>query len=410
MSDAHPLHVCVVAACPFPEPRGTPVRIQRLSEAVARLGHRVSVLTYHLGSADAPALLELHRIRDVPSYTKTGPGPSLGKLTKLDPMLVRRLRGFLRENRVDVIHAHHYEGLLVALAGSRGSALPVVYDAHTMLSTELPEYGFALPRSLLRVLGRFLDRRIPKRADHVIAVTDSMKAKLEALGVASDRVTVISQGIEEEAFRSGSNGGGAVEGRGARSATVVFAGNLASYQGIDSLLEAIAIARRSRPDLRLRILSDSSFDPYEARSMALGIREAIDIEAVAVSALPAALREAAVTVNPRVDCDGIPIKLLNYMAAGRPIVSYGGSYPIRSEEPTAFLVRDGDVDAFAAAIVSLLEDPAAAEALGRAGRRYAEAHHDWARIAECTERIYRRVIAARRGDASGRQSTGGEGT
>jgi len=353
-------------------------------------------VTYHLGTGDDPESLEIHRIRDVPSYRNTGPGPTLRKLTRLDPMLTRRLRGFLRDHRVDVIHAHHYEGLLVALAGSRGTGLPVVYDAHTMLSTELPGYRLAVPRPLLRAMGRFLDRHLPIRADHIVAVTHSMKEKLEALGVDPGRVTVVSQGIEGESFLELSNGAGYMDRRRGRPATVVFAGNLAAYQGIDLLLEAIAIARRNRADLRLRILSSSSFEPYEAQSTALGIREAVVIEPVELSELPAALGDADIAVNPRTDCDGIPIKLLNYMAAARPIVSCEGSYPIQSEEPTALLVRDGDANAFANAIISLLDDPPAAEALGRAGRRYVEAHHDWARLAERTEDIYRHVMADRR--------------
>ena len=41
--------VAVVAACPFPAPRGTPIRILRLSEALAARGHRVHVVAYDAG-------------------------------------------------------------------------------------------------------------------------------------------------------------------------------------------------------------------------------------------------------------------------------------------------------------------------------------------------------------------------
>jgi len=43
------LRIAMIAACPFPWPRGTPIRIHRIAEAVARRGHAVHVVTYHLG-------------------------------------------------------------------------------------------------------------------------------------------------------------------------------------------------------------------------------------------------------------------------------------------------------------------------------------------------------------------------
>lgn len=397
MSAGGALHVAVIAACPFPEPRGTPVRILRLSQATARLGHRVSVLTYHLGTGEDPEGLEIHRIPDVPSYSKTGPGPSVPKLTRLDPALTRLLREFLARERVDVIHAHHYEGLLVAAAAARGR-VPIVYDAHTMLSTELPEYRFPMPRRALRGIGEWLDRRIPERADHIVAVTDTIRRKLVSLGFDPGRITVASQGVEDEFFIGPSAANGSAE---TASPTIMFAGNLAAYQGIDSLLDAFAVVRRARPDARLNILSGSDFDAYEERSRALGIRDAIEIEDVPLSDLPARLETAAVTVNPRTDCDGIPIKLLNYMATSRPIVSYEGSFPIRGDEPLAALVPDGDDEAFGEAIVALLADPAGAARLGRAGRRYAEAHHRWGTIAERVDGIYRRLVAERDSGCAG---------
>ena len=112
---AAPLHVAVVAACPFPYPRGTPTRVYRSAEIVARLGHRVDVITYHLGETERETPFAVHRIRPVGHYHRLAPGPTYQKLLVVDTLLVARLLAFVRRHRVDVIHAHHYEGLLVAL-------------------------------------------------------------------------------------------------------------------------------------------------------------------------------------------------------------------------------------------------------------------------------------------------------
>ena len=193
------LRIAMIAACPFPWPRGTPIRIHRLAEAVAGRGHDVHVLTYHLGHVLEREEFTVHRIRDVPSYRYTAPGPTLRKLIQLDPMLSRLLRRVQREQRFDVVHAHHYEGILVATRARTDA--PIVYDAHTMLAGELPYYRLGLPRWFKRWVGGVLDRRLPRRAAHIIAVSESIRDQLLALGVAAGRpVSVIPNGVEWRRF------------------------------------------------------------------------------------------------------------------------------------------------------------------------------------------------------------------
>ena len=102
LAPAARLTVAVIAACPFPARRGTPVRIQRLAEELTQRGHRVVVVTYHHGTGEADPSVEVRRIRPIRSYNKLGPGPSYRKLLLLDPMLMVKLAGILRREGVDV--------------------------------------------------------------------------------------------------------------------------------------------------------------------------------------------------------------------------------------------------------------------------------------------------------------------
>ncbi|CAN5167531.1 hypothetical protein BH20GEM2_BH20GEM2_04600 [soil metagenome] len=61
----------------------------------------------------------------------------------------------LRSHVIDVVHAHHYEGLMVAAAVPR-KRLPLIYDAHTLLEAELPSYPLLLP-TRLKMAGSWLD-------------------------------------------------------------------------------------------------------------------------------------------------------------------------------------------------------------------------------------------------------------
>ncbi len=388
------LRIGIVAACPFPLPRGTPVRILRMAEALAERGHEVHVATYHLGTGTVASGVRVHRIRDVPSYTKLSPGPSCRKLVQVDPLLVRLLRKLLQESRFDVLHVHHYEGAMVGAFARRGLGIPMVYDAHTLLMSELPFYPLGLPAGVKRALGVRLDRWIPRLADHTVTVTETIRDRLvNDAGMSPDRVTVISNGVEFEHFDPQAHPREA----GAGPPTLVFTGNLAEYQGIDHMLEAFARIVRRVPDARLVIGSDSPFAPYETLAARLGIRERIDlVHAPAFADLPAVLARGDVALNPRVDCDGVPVKLLNYMAAARPVVSFKGSAPGVTHAENGWLAPSGDVGAFADGVVALLKDRAQAERIGRAAREFVARNYRWPVVAERCEALYNQLIAERK--------------
>jgi len=177
---------------------------------------------------------------------------------------------------------------------------------------------------------------------------------------------------------------------------MVFAGNLAAYQGIESLLRAFAFARRAQPNLRLRILTDDSFDAYEPLANELGIRDGINIARVGLPELPRELAAADVAVNPRSDSTGLPQKLLNYMASGCPIVSFPSSTRHIAHERNCLLVEDRDESGLARAILRLLEHPELAHQLGSAARACARAEFGWDQTAGRIEQVYEGVLQARR--------------
>jgi glycosyltransferase involved in cell wall biosynthesis len=379
----------VVAACPFPLARGTPIRILRMAEALAARGHEIHVATYHLGSGPIAADVRIHRINDIRSYRRLNPGPTYWKLFRVDPPLARLLRRLLRDTPFDVIHAHHYEGLLVGAAARRGMSVPLVYDAHTLLMSELPYYRLGLPESVKRGLGRWMDGWIPRLAEHTVCVTDTIRDKLVGTaGMDPGRVSVITNGVEVEHF--GAAASPAAASRPHR--VLIFTGNLAEYQGIDLLLRAFAEVAPRYHDLRLRIASGSSFGPYEALARELGIRDRVEIiPAPPFSELPQALAGADIAVNPRVDCDGVPVKLLNYMAASLPVVSFDTSAPGVVHGSTGWLAESGNIKAFADGIAALLDDRAQAIDIGRRAREYVVRNSSWSIAAERCEELYRRL-------------------
>lgn len=381
------LRIAMVAACPFPYPRGTPIRIFRMAEALALRGHDVHVVTYHLGEDVGETPVRVHRIPHVPAYRRVAPGPTYGKLLVLDPLLWQMLRRMLRQKHFDVIHAHHYEGLLVAHAARRRGGTPIVYDAHTLLGTELPYYRLGLGRGALGRIGAWLDQKLPGRVEHVVTVTRLLRDQLvESGAVPADRVTVAENGVEFNLFE------GPPPPRSTEWKTVIFSGNLAPYQGVDHLLRAFQIVLRQRQDVRLSIVTEDASTSAEDLAQALGIRQHVDVVRIGFEGVPALLRAADVAVNPRVQCDGVPQKLMNYMAAGCPIVSFAGSAAHLRHGVTGWIVESADPAALANGVLHLLDTPELARDLGRAAREAARRDFSWERTAEKVENVYRRML------------------
>lgn len=358
-----------------------------MAEALASRGHAVHVVSYHLGQRFEEFPFTIHRIFPIPTYRKTSPGPSFQKIFLVDPLLTLKLYRVVRKYRVDLIHAHHYEGLIAGGLVARLTGVPLVFDIHTLLASELPQYKLSLPASFLRWIGNLLDHTLPARADHIVTVTDSLRRKLvEEIGIPSARVTTVYTGIEEGFDRQPRP---ALE---SAQRTLIYTGNLADYQGVDLMLKAFRVVLDQRPDTFLKIVSGSPISPYQAMIRNLRLEDKLIVENANYFQLPAVLHSAMIALNPRPQADGLLAKLLNYMASGRAIVSFSGSGEIIQHERTGLLVPGRDPDLFAGAILRLLADPDFAHKLGAAAQSTVQDVFVWEKSVMLFEAIYDKLV------------------
>jgi glycosyltransferase involved in cell wall biosynthesis len=380
--------IAMVAACPMPARRGTPLRVERIAQALWRRGHHVEVITYHIADDAQVFEFPVHRIFGHPVYQTMAAGPNLRKLAIYDPALAFKLWNVLAKGRFDIVHAHHVEGLLTALPSKLRTRIPVVYDAHTMLDSELPVYGPKRSRSLVQRLGHWLDGVLPRQADHIVSVTADIRNRLvNDHAIDDSKISVVTNGVELERFIVPAPPGDGV-------VRIMYSGTLAPYQDVDLLLEAFARAWRLRNDLRLVFSVSNSFRSYLPQVAKLGIRDAVEVIPDNFDDLATRLAGAAMAVLPRTQCDGIPQKLLNYMAAAKAIVSSAGSAKVIEHERTGLVIPNGDVEAFARAILRVAANPAFAQELGLAAREHVAKNYSWEQAAERLERVYDAVVPA----------------
>ena len=364
-------------------------------EALTARGHQVELITYHVAEDDVQLDFPVHRLFDKRIQRQMPAGPSARKLFLYDPLLAMKVWQVIARGGFDVIHAHHFEGLLAALPARLRHRIPLVYDAHTMLRLELPSYGPRLSHWIARTGGDWLDGLLPRGADHIVAVTPDIRdALIERHGLSPERVTVVMNGVEAGTFRVAPppSPDGVVR--------LIYSGTLAPYQDIDLLLDAFARAHRVREDLRLCFSVSSSFEPYEELARNLGIRDSIDVIPDGFDELPGRLAASDIAVLPRTACPGIPQKLLNYMAAGKAIVSSAGSAKVIEHERTGLVVPNGDADAFAHALLRLADDPDLARRLGDRARIDVERTYTWEQAADTLQGIYEQVTLRHKGVGS----------
>jgi glycosyltransferase involved in cell wall biosynthesis/protein involved in polysaccharide export with SLBB domain len=368
--------------------RGSQVLIRELAEGLAEAGHAVHVVTYPTAEhLVAVKRIAIHRVPKVPGLWTTRP---LGwQKIVLDCWLLWRLYQVVREQDIQVIHAHNLEGPLLGYMVRWLTGVPVVYHAHNALSDELPCYARTrLMKRVLRVIGVGLDHCVAAAADSSIALTDRLAAFLAARGAAG-RVTVVPPGVRP--LR-------AIERPGPRRNSgpiIMYAGNLDPYQDLRVLLDGFDRVRAVVPQARLVFMTHAAA-PRRRRTCLVDAAPGVSVRVVPTfAAVLDALRDADVVVCPRGTWSGFPIKVLNYMALGRPIVhAQASAHPIEDEN-TGLVFPDNDARALAQRIVRVLRDTDLAQRMGRQARMVAREQYNWARVLPAVIGVYRRVLASR---------------
>lgn len=353
------LRIAMVGACPYPAPQGSQVFMRNTAQCLQEMGHEVHLVVYGYGLGVESGGLRVHRAARVPFATKTAPGPSFAKPFQ-DITLAAELRRVIRNHHIQVVCAHNYEALLAALAVRKR---PILYFAHNAMADELPHFFEGL--SVAESIGRLLDRFLPRRADKVIAPHNRLAGHLVVRGCLQERVVVVPPPVDARLFTPAPIDANALP-------PIIYTGNLDAYQNLNLLFEAVKVVRRRKPELKLLIgTAEKAEFPGAEVTTILGF-----------DALHRFLSRDAVFAAPRVSWSGYPIKMLNAMAAGKAVVACeSAAYPL-THEKTGLVVGDGDVEAYAAALLRLIEDPGLRAELGTQARQVILEQHQPERVGQ----------------------------
>jgi glycosyltransferase involved in cell wall biosynthesis len=388
------LSIAMVAAQAFPTTQGTQVSIRQMSQALNELGHTVHVVCYHIGDPQPTRGFTIHRILPLIKYSKFRAGPSLQK-PFLDLLLTLKLYQVVKREKIDIIHAHNYEAPLAGFLVRLLTGVPLVYHAHNLMSNELHQYfDSAFFQALFRKFGQFLDRTIPRLADYTIGISDEIADYMTVRGIVRrDRLAVIPLGIFADEVSLQDPSDMRKKHNLPDEKIVLYNGNCDRYQNLPNLLEAMPRVLEKVPDARLVFITNELEDWIVDRVREKGFSEQTRfVETDSFQCTTEFFSIADVAVSPRTSCPGIPIKLLNYMAARVPIVAFRGSAKNLVHEKHCLAVENGDIPGFADAVIRLLQDRALAERLKTNAYQLLNEEYNWNRIAKSIEEIHRTLI------------------
>jgi len=392
------VRLALLGAFPFPYPQGSQVYFTEQARALAAAGAEPSLLTYASGLGESPPDLQVLRPPRWSAPTGMRSGPHPGKPVA-DASLLARYLSAHREHQFDAALAHNAEAALIALAARPVVRVPVIYCAHTILRFELSAYAAPrFGRGLSRI-GAAIDRTIAGRSDGIIALSEDARGLLRR--DARGPIRVLPPGLEPPEPASDAEKRAACERHGLEPGRfVLYSGNLDGYQELDRLAAAarrLAAQAEARGGTGVRVVvATHDAEATKPSNVHAGTLAGLAIVAVSGAAEMHALSSAAaVLVLARRRRGGFPIKLLNYMAAGRPIIAHERVAAGMTHGKNAWLLgEEADEAAWANAMTQLMANDAVMTRIGHASREHLAKHHDWSRIAEETLSFVSEVIGS----------------
>lgn len=258
------------------------------------------------------------------------------------------LARWMQDNGVTHLHNHIAKASCsVAMLAGRLTGIPYSFTLHG-------------PDDLAEPTHWRLDEKIA-RAAFVACISDYCRAQamLNSDRRHWDRLHVVHCGVDPARYD---------RIRPRRGSRLLFVGRLASVKGVPVLFQAMAQARRQRPDLTLTLIGDGPERlALEVEAQTMGLAPAVSFAGYRdQAAVAAALADHDVLVLPSF-AEGVPVVLMEAMAARLPVVAtcVAGVPELVEDGISGHLVPPGNPGSLARAILSALDAP---PAMGEAGR------------------------------------------
>lgn len=315
----------------------------------------------------------------------------------------RRIDELVDEFSPDILHVHSpVLNALPALWVGRRRALPVVYEVRALWEDAAVDHGTTREGSARYRLSRALETFALRRASHVTTICEGLREEIVGRGVPAERVTVIPNAVDVSEFPFGSTREPALRTKlGLDGGRVVgFAGSFYGYEGLDLLVDALAILAPRWPTLRALLVGGG---PQESALRAQVVARGLADRVVFAGRVPHAevqryyeLIDVLAYPRRRMRLTDLvtPLKPLEAMAQGRMFIAsdVGGHRELVRDNETGFLFKADDVQALAQSLDTVLSDERPWARVAEQARRFVETERTWARSVRRYQDVYAGVV------------------
>ncbi len=250
-----------------------------------------------------------------------------------------------------------------------------------------------------RLVGKFLglwELNLPHLVETLSVSSQNLYQLARSLGVREDRIFRAPVGVDLGMFHPGISGEKVREELGLRGEVVLYMGQLHGGQYVELFIEASALLKAKYPEVNFLVVGggyrEESLREYSRKLKA----EVVFTGMVPHEKIPEYISAADICIacfedNP-VTRSKSPLKIVEYMACGKPVVASDVGEVRRMLGDAGIIVSPGDSRALAEGIEILLLNPEKRRELGKRGRERVERIYNWDAIAENLRQAYRKAL------------------
>jgi glycosyltransferase involved in cell wall biosynthesis len=367
---------------------GGAIHIRSFVNALADLGHEVAVVTCSPSSCKKALESDLHAtIFTAPlaawnrafAQVLRAAKRAVGRTPRRSPDAVRALHnltffkvamGAAKQLNPDFIYERYSLWAVAGLSLAQKRSIPLVMEVNAPLAYEQQHYraGVTCPP-----LARWVEGVIWRKARLLIAVSESLRSQLQRAGVKPELIHVLPNAVNTRLFHMGLQGSLVrerlkIDGR----FVIGFVGTFKRWHGVDLLLAAFQDLHSMDPSAHLLLVGDGPLRPqFEEEVRKVGLIQAVTFAGgIAHEDVPhyLAAMDAAIAPYPAVDNFYYsPLKLFEYMAAGRAVVAsrVGQVAEVVADGVTGLLFEPGDRAGLVGCLRRLRDNPALRKELGK---------------------------------------------
>lgn len=390
----------------------TGARSYEFARRLVRKGHAVTMITSGIDSVDGLGVPAGRKFIEIPfeginvvpiraAYNNPLIGTGMGGVTRMRHFLkFARLAARVGQQlqRPDVVFASHTP-LTIGIAGSRLARhfdVPFVFEVRDLWPEALVRLGVLKNRWVIAWMRR-LERRLYAAADHIVALSEGMKAGIVDAGVEPERVTVITNGCDLDLFRPDLDGSAARQSLNLGDRfTAIYFGAMGVANGLNYVLDAAAILKqRGRGDIAILLQGDGG----QRAALQQRVRdEQLDnvlfnppVPREEVARIVAACNACLVVIRPSDDDPTwSPNKMFDAFSAGKPVlINVPGSLGrLVVENGCGSFVDPYKPAELADALIMYADHPELSRQAGAAGRQLAEREFSREELVDRLEQVF----------------------